>query len=82
MRTTGDGRVIAAGDVRPHELAQIGMDFPEGDYETIAGLVMDRLGRLARRGDEVEADGWRVRVTRVDGRRVGEVEIVPIPGEP
>jgi CBS domain containing-hemolysin-like protein len=75
VRDTEDGRLIAAGSVRPHELALLGLEFPQGDYETIAGMVMDRLGRIAKRGDEVEAEGWRVRVTRMDGRRVGEVEI-------
>lgn len=81
MRTSQDGRVVAAGDVRPHELAQFGVDFPEGDYETVGGMVMDSLGRIARRGDVVEAAGFRVRVTRMEGRRVGEVEIVPTTGD-
>jgi CBS domain containing-hemolysin-like protein len=79
VRTLEGGAVIAAGSVRAHELAPLGLELPEGDYETIGGLVMDRLGRIPRRGDVVETDGWRIQVVRMDGRRVGEVEITREP---
>lgn len=69
------GRIVAAGTVRPDELARFGVRLPSGDYETIGGLVMDRLGRLPRRGDVVEDTGWRLKVRSTEGRRVGEVEI-------
>jgi CBS domain containing-hemolysin-like protein len=40
---------------------------------------MDRLGRLPVTGDIVEEEGWRLRVTSTDGRRVHEVELSPTP---
>jgi CBS domain containing-hemolysin-like protein len=70
-----NGRIVAAGTVRPAELARFGVNLPSGDYETIGGLVMDRLGRLPRRGDIIEDTGWRLKVRSTEGRRVGEVEI-------
>jgi CBS domain containing-hemolysin-like protein len=73
-----NGRIVAAGTVRPDELARYGVKLPSGDYETIGGLVMERLGRLPRRGDIIEDQGWRLRVRSTDGRRVGEVEITPV----
>jgi len=76
-----NGRIVAAGTMRPGELARYGVKLPSGDYETIGGLVMDRLGRLPRRGDEIEDEGWRLRVRSIEGRRVGEVEITPVDGE-
>jgi CBS domain containing-hemolysin-like protein len=69
------GRIVAAGTVRPDELARYGVRLPTGDYETIGGLVMERLGRVPRRGDVIEDTGWRMKVRRTEGRRVGEVEI-------
>jgi CBS domain containing-hemolysin-like protein len=72
------GRIVAAGTVRPGELSRFGVDLPSGEYETIGGLVMDRLGRLPRPGDVVEDDTWRLQVLSTDGRRVGEVEVIPI----
>jgi CBS domain containing-hemolysin-like protein len=61
--------------MRPDELVKFGVKLPSGDYETIGGLVMERLGRLPRRGDVIEDQGWRLRVRSTEGRRVGEVEI-------
>lgn len=75
--TTVDGRVLAPGLVRPDQLVDYGIDLPEGEYETLGGLMMDRLGRLPIVGDSVEVDGWNLRVTRTDGRRVREVELTP-----
>lgn len=50
---------------------------PDGDYETVAGYVLARLGRVAEVGDEVALDGALLRVLAVDGRRLTEVEVVP-----
>lgn len=77
--TTSDGRVIAPALMRPDQLADYGIDLPEGEYETIGGLIMDRLGRLPVTGDVVDEEGWRLRVTSTDGRRVREVELTPAP---
>jgi CBS domain containing-hemolysin-like protein len=69
------GRIIASGTVRPDELSRYGVVLSTGDYETIGGLVMDRLGRVPRRGDQVEDRGWRLQVRSTKGRRVDDVEI-------
>ena len=42
---------------------------------------MERLGRLPRRGDVIEDQGWRLRVRSTEGRRGREVEITPVDGE-
>ena len=75
------GRLVAAGTVRPDELSRLGVRLPEGEYETIGGLVMDRLGRLPQAGDVIEDGNWRVEVLSTDGRRVGEVEITQLSDE-
>lgn len=76
---TDDGRILAPALVRPDQLAEYGVDLPEGEYETLGGLIMDRLGRLPVTGDIVEEAGWRLRVTSTQGRRVREVELIPTP---
>lgn len=75
------GAIIAAGSVRPDQLSRFGVELPDGDYETIGGLIMDRLGRLPSRGDTVEEEGWRLTVITTDGRRVGNVEVSRIATE-
>lgn len=77
---TREGRILAPGLVRPDQLVEFGIRLPEGEYETIGGLIMDRLGRLPVAGDTVEEEGWELRVTRTDGRRVKEVELTPSAG--
>lgn len=46
-------------------------------YDTIAGYILGRLGRLAKMGDTVVADGARLRVVAMDGRRVSRVWVFP-----
>jgi CBS domain containing-hemolysin-like protein len=57
-----------------------GVTLPPGDYETVGGLVMGRLQRLARPGDVIDADGARVLVESMDGHAVGWVRITVPPG--
>jgi putative hemolysin len=56
---------------------QTGLRLPEGPYETAAGWVMWRLGRLPRLGDEPGLDGWTVEVVGLDGRRASRLRVVP-----
>lgn len=65
------------GSTRPDQLrTTVGIEIPEGEYETLGGFVMDRLGRIPRRGDRIEHDRWVLRVRRMEGRRVAEVEVM------
>ena len=51
----------------------IGIELPEGPYETVAGYVANLLGRLAELGDTVDYPGGRIEVTELDGRRIARV---------
>jgi CBS domain containing-hemolysin-like protein len=44
-------------------------------YDTIAGFVLGRLGRMAKVGDVVEADGLRVKVEALDGLRIARLSL-------
>ncbi|MGX1804515.1 hemolysin family protein [Nocardia sp. NPDC055321] len=72
-----------------------GYDAPEGEYETVGGLVLTRLGRIPVEGDEVllpepgnghytdphTRGGWLAKVERMDGRRIDRVLLRPIDAE-
>jgi putative hemolysin len=80
-----DALRIAGADVEADGLLnldevheQTGVRLPEGPYETLAGFVMARLGHVPRLGEAVEADGHRLTVSELDGRRVARVRIDPI----
>ncbi|HTV49972.1 MAG TPA: transporter associated domain-containing protein [Steroidobacteraceae bacterium] len=44
--------------------------------DTVAGLVMQRLGRLPRRGEALSVDGLELRIARADRRRIDAVRVV------
>ena len=61
-----------------------GLALPDGPYETVAGFVLARLGRIAGPGDVADvatpavegvAEVVRLRVTAVDGRRITRVTV-------
>lgn len=54
---------------------EIGTRFPEDLGSTIGGFVMNTLGRVPGAGEEVRHDGFVIRVTRMLGRRVMELQI-------
>ncbi|MFJ1759707.1 hemolysin family protein [Amycolatopsis sp. NPDC088138] len=70
---------LVSGQLRPDEVTDVtGFRMPDGDYETIAGLILERLGKIPAEGDAAEVDGWRLTVTTMDKRRVAEVEVAPV----
>jgi len=77
VRSLGKDSWIVSGLLRDDEVEEAtGFTMPEGDYETLAGLVLARLGRIPDVGDEIRVDGWRVTVMRMDKHRVAELRVV------
>ena len=74
------GEWVVPGSLHPDEvLDQTGFEVPEGEYETVAGFLLDRLGRIPDVGDSIEHDGWTVSVAAMERRRISEVRLRPIP---
>ncbi|MEU6094938.1 hemolysin family protein [Streptomyces sp. NPDC047079] len=73
-----DGRPAweADGSCRVDTLKRIGLEVPEGPYETVAGLVADLLGRIPAPGDRAELPGWRLTVREVGHYRAERVRLV------
>jgi CBS domain containing-hemolysin-like protein len=62
------------GSLHPDEVFDAcGFEVPDGEYETLAGFVLDRLGRIPEAGDSFVHDGWEVVVAELDGLRVSSV---------
>lgn len=72
-----EGRAEALGSARVEEInRRLHLDLPEApDYDTIAGLLMSRLGRIPRAGEAVELGEVRVEVLEATPRRVQRVLI-------
>ena len=54
---------------------QFGVPIPLGDYETIAGYVLERTGTIPRPGDEIETDSLKIVISDADARRIRRVRI-------
>lgn len=62
------------GGLHPDEVAeQIDCVIPEGEYETFAGFLLDRLGHLPLVGESVSWEGWTFEVAQMDRRRIAQV---------
>jgi CBS domain containing-hemolysin-like protein len=77
VRTLGRSSWLVSGLLRGDEVHEAtGFDVPAGDYETLAGLVLARLGRIPDVGDDLVVDGWRLTVVRRDRNRIAELRLV------
>ncbi|GGM56458.1 membrane protein [Longimycelium tulufanense] len=79
VRPLGRHSWMVSGLLRGDELAEAtGFRIPEGDYETLAGFVVARLGRIPIVGDEARYAGWRLTVMRMDRHRVAELRVARV----
>jgi putative hemolysin len=73
-----DGSFILPGSFPVHDLPDLGVSLPEGDYATVAGLILERLGRIPVAGDTVQVDRWRLEVIAMDRNAIGRVRLTPL----
>lgn len=92
VMASGNGWRVS-GLLRIDEVAAAtGYHAPEGEYETIGGLVLQELGRIPVSGDAVQLSGyepdgipdgsacWQARVIQMDGRRIDLLELTRVDG--
>ena len=79
IRSLGRNSWVVSGLLRDDEVAEAtGFWMPEGEYETVAGMVVSRLGRIPEVGDEVRVEGWRITVMAMDRHRVAELRLARV----
>lgn len=63
---------------------RLGKQLPEGDYETVAGFLMQQLGRIPEPGEhpQVQFENVLFTVQEMDDRRIETVHIELLPEEP
>lgn len=54
-------------------IEEIGLTIPQGNYETVAGFVLDLLGRIPEEGQQIKYKNMRITVTKMDKRKIVEV---------
>ena len=77
VRRIDDHTLIVSGRVEVDELAdKFRIELPEGDYETIAGYLMERLGSIPTNPDIFELDGFSFSVLESAANRIDLVKII------
>lgn len=76
-----DGSIQVAGGVSIDEMNErFGFGFPTNEAVTMAGLILQVLGRIATVGDEVEINRIRIRVESIDRFRITTLSLFPPAG--
>ncbi|NPA31934.1 MAG: HlyC/CorC family transporter [Chloroflexi bacterium] len=57
----------------------LGTDLHDPHYDTVAGFVLGRLGRIPKEGDQVTWNGVRLTVERMDGLRIDRLRLEKTP---
>ena len=79
-----DGTFEVDGSLNIGELSElVGTDLPEGDYDTVAGFLMDQLGHIPEKDENptVTYEGLTLSVLEMDDRRIERVLVKIVPAE-
>ncbi len=77
IRPEGERQFTVRGATRIGDFNDyFGTTLPDDEVDTVAGLVSQRLGRLPRRGEVAQIDGFEFRVMRADRRRVETLRVL------
>ncbi|MFC4986997.1 hemolysin family protein [Saliphagus infecundisoli] len=78
-----DHTVLVRGEVNVEDVNEaLEIDLPEGEeFETIAGFIFNRAGRLVEEGEEIEFDGVRITVEDVENTRIMKARLTKVKRE-
>ena len=77
IRKRGEREYLVSARTEVDRLAEeLDVGIPEGDYETLAGFLLDRFGRIPVQGDSAETEGAVFTVVTASDRVIEEVQVV------
>src|SRR5699024_9333023 len=67
-----DDTVLVQGEVNIEDVNEsVGIELPEGEeFETIAGFIFNRAGRIVEEGESIDYDGVKITVESVENTRI------------
>jgi magnesium and cobalt transporter len=78
--SSGNFRVKARTDIADFN-ASFGTDFSIDDFDTAGGMLIDKFGRLPKRGESMVVGDLRITVLRADSRRLHLLSVQRLPGK-
>jgi magnesium and cobalt transporter len=80
IQLQSDGRYLVLALTRVEDFNQyFDSELNDEEYDTVGGLIMHELGRLPRRGEQIDYAGFRFKVLRGDRRRLHTLEVTRLP---
>ena len=73
-----DGTIVLPGTYPFHDLVDLDVDLPDGDYTTIAGLVLDAMNRFPDPGESVDVGDWKITIGSIGRHRITQVALTRI----
>jgi len=52
---------------------ELGLELPEGDYETVAGFILHLMGRIPKQGKQLMYKGLKIVITKMKGHKIEEI---------
>lgn len=72
--TVGENTFLVEGGLRVEDAnEQLGLNLPEGDYETVAGFIFSLLGHIPKQGEQFVYKELKVLVSEMRGRKIEKV---------
>lgn len=68
--------ILDAGIAISQLNSQLGLELPLGEYQTLAGFLLERLGHVPEAGEHLNYNGLRFTVQRMEGVKIEEVEVL------
>ncbi|MDX1547689.1 MAG: hemolysin family protein [Rhodothermales bacterium] len=76
LRQLGEGTYVVSGRAELDELRErFGLELPSGDYETVAGYLLERLGAIPAPQEECTFDGFRFVILQATSNRIDLVRL-------
>jgi CBS domain containing-hemolysin-like protein len=73
---TGDNTFQLDGGFRVEEANQeLGLELPEGDYDTVAGFILSKLGRIPRQGEQLKYRHLKFVITEMQGVKIERIVV-------
>jgi magnesium and cobalt transporter len=83
IRADGERRYVVRGATRIGEFNEhFATAYADAEFDTVAGLVMQQLGRVPRRGETVTIGAYEFQVLRTDRRRIDSLRVTPARATP
>ena len=57
---------------------ELGIELPKGDFETVAGFVLDMLGHIPTEGEQFEYGNLKVEVAKMNGLRIETIKLTRV----